>query len=91
MNVAKVVGNVWATVKNKNLEGEKLLLIQAIELKSRDRFGRIFAAVDTVRAGVGDTVIYVTSREATLPLKDPFTPVDAAIVGLVDRIDLATE
>jgi ethanolamine utilization protein EutN len=45
-------------------------------------------AVDTVGAGQGETVFYITSREAVIPLPVEMAPVDASIVGIVDRIDL---
>ena len=45
-------------------------------------------AVDTGQYGDDEWVFYVTSREASLPLRDPFCPVDAAVVGKVDRVDL---
>jgi ethanolamine utilization protein EutN len=44
-------------------------------------------AVDTVGAGVGETVMYITAREAVIPLPVDMAPVDASIVGIIDRID----
>lgn len=51
--------------------------------------GDPLVAVDTVGAGAGETVFYISSREATIPLRPEMTPVDASIVGIVDRIDLS--
>lgn len=81
MNLAKVIGTVWATKKDENFVGAKMLLIQP------EGGGQPLAAVDTVGAGVGETVMYITAREAVIAMKkdvDSLTPVDAAIVGIVD-------
>ena len=87
MNMAKVIGTIWATRKNPNLEGVKLQIIQPYDLEFR-KMGSPIIAVDTVGAGQGEFVYYVTAREAALPLKKPLlTPTDASIVGIVDRVD----
>ncbi|MBI3766512.1 MAG: EutN/CcmL family microcompartment protein, partial [Ignavibacteriales bacterium] len=54
----------------------------------RERVGDPIVAVDTVGAGQGETVFYITAREATIPLPVEMAPVDASIVGIVDRIDV---
>jgi ethanolamine utilization protein EutN len=89
MRMAKVIGQVWATQKVSTLIGKKLLLLQPYDFESQKAFGDELVAVDTVQAGIGDTVFFVLSREATLPLPEPFNPVDATIVGILDRLDLA--
>ena len=86
MQLAKVVGTVWATRKDPQLENRRLLVIQPLDKNSNPRGERI-AAVDTVGAGAGETVFFVTSKEAALPLPEPLTPVDAAVVGIVDHLD----
>jgi ethanolamine utilization protein EutN len=87
MNLARVIGTIWATVKDERLEGTKLQLIQPLTEKGK-LLGTPLSAVDTVGAGPGEIVFYVTSREATLMFPEPLlTPVDAAIVGIVDRVD----
>jgi ethanolamine utilization protein EutN len=48
--------------------------------------GQPFVAVDTVRSGPGDVVFFVEAREAAKALEDPFNPVDAAIMGIVDEL-----
>ncbi|MCX6640122.1 MAG: EutN/CcmL family microcompartment protein [bacterium] len=88
MNLAKVVGTIWATVKDPHLNGSKMQLIQPLTEQGR-KMGRAIVAVDTVGAGPGEIVFYVTSREASLSFPEPLlTPVDAAIVGIVDRSEL---
>lgn len=90
MQLAKVIGTVVATIKSPALNGLKIMLIQPMteELKAT---GAVVAAVDTVQAGVGDLVHWVTAREAALTLPETFVAVDAAITGIVDQINSASE
>jgi ethanolamine utilization protein EutN len=86
MNLARVVGDIVSTRKDPLLEGTKLLIIQPLTME-RKQLGDPIVAADTVGAGEGEIVFYVTAREATLPFRKPLMPVDASIVGIVDRID----
>lgn len=86
MYFAKVIGTIWATRKDENLQNFKLQFLQPLNAQ-REHIGDPIVAVDTVGAGPGETVIYITAREATLPLPVEMAPVDASIVGIVDRID----
>jgi len=85
--LAKVIGTIWATRKDENLVGMKLQFIQPLNAK-RENVGSPIVAVDTIGAGPGETVLYITAREAVIPLPVEMAPVDASIVGIVDRIDL---
>ena len=87
MYFAKVIGTVWATRKDENLKNLKLQFIQPLDAR-RAGVGDPIVAVDTVGAGPGETVFYITAREATIPLPVEMAPVDASIVGIVDRIDV---
>lgn len=91
MRLAVVRGHVWATRKNEGLNGYKLMLIQPLSFVTRQPAGRPLVAVDTVQAGENDTVFYVTSREASLPIEPAFVPVDATIMGIVDEITVNHE
>jgi ethanolamine utilization protein EutN len=84
---AKVIGTLWATQKDESMKSFKLQVIQPLNAK-RQNAGTPIIAVDTVGAGQGETVFYITSREAVIPLPVEMAPVDASIVGIVDRIDL---
>ena len=85
MYLGRVVGTVVSERKAEGLSGQKLLLVQPLDhLRKPD--GALEVAVDPVRAGAGDLVFLVGSREAALALEPAFVPVDAAIVGLVDRV-----
>ncbi|HET9752358.1 MAG TPA: EutN/CcmL family microcompartment protein [Myxococcales bacterium] len=85
MYLGRVVGTVVAERKAEGLGGQKLLLVQPLDHLRNDS-GILEVAVDTVRAGRGDLVFLVGSREAALALTQAFVPVDAAVVGIVDRV-----
>lgn len=85
MYLGRVVGTVVADRKYEGLGGQKLLLVQPLDHQEKP-LGGLEVAVDTVRAGSGDLVFLVGSREAALALEPSFVPVDAAIVGIVDRV-----
>ena len=87
MHLAKVIGTVVATQKVEPLRGSKLLVVQPLNPKGQPT-GEPLVAIDTVRAGPGDIVYYVRGREAAHTLEDKFNPADAAIMGIVDRVDL---
>jgi microcompartment protein CcmK/EutM len=87
MILAKVVGTVVATRKDERLVSSKLLLARPID-PSGTVEGNYLVAVDTVDAGVGETVLIVSGSSARMAagLKD--CPVDAAIVGVIDQIEV---
>jgi ethanolamine utilization protein EutN len=87
MYLGRVLGRCVATVKHAALSGVALLVVQPLDEQLRPS-GAVEVACDTVRAGPGDLVYLVGSREAALALRETFTPVDAAIVGIVDAIQL---
>jgi microcompartment protein CcmK/EutM len=87
MLLGRVLGTCVATQKSPGLEGVPLLVIEPID-PAGQRAGEPLVAVDTVSAGPGERVYYVTSREAALALEETFVPVDAAIVALVDEVDV---
>jgi microcompartment protein CcmK/EutM len=87
MHLAKVIGNVVATRKDDNLVGLTLLIVQPLT-PERQPAGRPIVAVDAVGAGVGEEVFFVRGKEASFPFYPVEAPVDAGIVGIVDRWDL---
>ena len=82
MRLARVVGNVCATVKDPQLEGLKLLLLQPLDASGAD-VGTPLVALDAVGAGAGETVYWSGRREACLAF-DPQVPSDASVTGIVD-------
>jgi ethanolamine utilization protein EutN len=86
MNIARVMGTIWATRKNPDLEGAKIQIVQPLSCDLKP-MGKPIAAVDTVGAGEGELVYYVTAYEAVIPFFRPMVPIDASLVGIVDSID----
>ena len=84
MHLARVVGEVVATIKDSNLTGIKLMVLQPIAA-SGDAAGRTLVALDSVGAGVGEHVFFVRGREAAYPFYPAEPPTDASIVGIVDH------
>lgn len=87
MQLARVIGTVVSTVKDTNLNGHKLLMLQPIA-PDRKVVGRTVVALDAVGAGVGEHVFFVRGREATFPFLPGEPPADACVVGIVDHWDL---
>ena len=89
MILARVVGTVVATRKDERLVSSKLLLAQPIEPDGQPR-GHHLVAIDTVDAGAGETVLIITGSSARMAegLRD--APVDAAIVGIVDAVEVSS-
>lgn len=87
MYLGRVLGTVVASRKSEGLEGQKLLLVQPLDIDQKPS-GGVQVACDVAQAGEGDLVTLVGSREAALALSPSFVPVDAAIVGVVDRADI---
>jgi len=88
MQLARVLGEVVATIKDAKLIGSKLLVVQPIAADGSDH-GRTLVATDSVGAGVGEHVFFVRGREAAFPFYPSEPPTDATIVGIVDHWDLA--
>lgn len=84
MQLARVVGEVVATVKDAHLGGMKMLVVQPL-LASGEPVGRTLVALDSVGAGVGENVFFVRGREAAFPFYPGEPPTDATIIGIVDH------
>jgi len=88
MQIARVVGTVVATQKHRKFEGAKLLLVQPLNLDDSPR-GSALLAVDGVGAGVHEKVLIVLEgRAAGEALGRKAAPVDAAIIGIIDAVDV---
>jgi microcompartment protein CcmK/EutM len=85
--LAKIVGTVVATRKDPRLVSNKLMVVRGMDPRGKAE-GNYLVAIDTVDAGVGETVLVVSGSSARMAsgLKD--CPVDAAIVGIVDTIEM---
>ena len=90
MLIGRVIGNIVATKKNLKLDGEKLLLVQPIELSGAAK-GAPIIAIDRMGAGPKERVLYTQDgRTAQQILGRGTAGVDAAILGVIDEIDFGT-
>ncbi|MDJ0952296.1 MAG: EutN/CcmL family microcompartment protein [Acidimicrobiia bacterium] len=90
MQLARVKGTVVATIKSKGLEGVRFLIVQPLD-KYQEPVGAEIVAADAVHmAGPGELVYYVSSREAAEAMPERFVPVDHAIVGIVDEVEVTS-
>jgi ethanolamine utilization protein EutN len=88
MLFGRVMGTAICTIKYPGTEGLKLLIVQPLN-KRLEPLGGLQVAADTVDAGPGDLCVMVRSREAALALPDiKFVPIDLALVGIVDQLDI---
>jgi ethanolamine utilization protein EutN len=88
MFIGRVIGTVVATRKDEALVGYKLLIVALQDAGGTDR-GDTLVAVDTVGSGVGERVLVVTGSSARVVAEKTRFPADAAIVGIIDTIELA--
>jgi len=89
MQFARVIGTVVATTKYEGLEGVKFLVVQPLSKEQEPVGEPVVAADGTAQAGPGKLVFIVGSREAAQAMPEVFVPVDHAIVGIVDDVELA--
>ena len=87
MQLARVLGEVVSIMKDPNLTGLKMLVLQPIAA-SGEPAGRTLVALDSVGAGVGENVFFVRGREAAFPFYPAEPPADATVIGIVDHWDL---
>jgi ethanolamine utilization protein EutN len=89
MLIARVIGDATATIKHPSHEGQKLLLVQPVQLDLVTPRGDAVIAVDAVDAGPGDLVLLaVEGYCAMTAVGRPDSPIDAAVIGVIDRVDL---
>ena len=88
MKFARVIGTVVATRKYEDLEGIKFLVVQLLDEDLIPQGEPTVAADATAQAGPGELVFVVGSREAAQALPEVFVPVDLAITGIVDEVDV---
>lgn len=87
MLLAKIVGTVVATRKDPRLVSNKLLVVRPVDPRGKGD-GNYIVAVDTVDAGVGETVLIVSGSSARMASGMKDCPVDAAIVGIIDAVEI---
>jgi microcompartment protein CcmK/EutM len=87
MLLARIVGTVVATRKDPRLVSNKLLLARPVDPRGKAE-GNYLIAVDTVDAGVGETVLIVSGSSARMAAGMKDCPVDAVVVGIIDHVDV---
>ena len=88
MILGKVIGNVVSTIKLPVYQGYKILIVQPVNNKEEAQ-GESILALDTVQAGVGDTVLIIDEGNSSrLIMNNPTAPIRTMIVGIVDAIEL---
>ena len=84
MQLARVIGNVVATIKDPGLVGRTLFVVQPLS-PAREAVGGPLVAVDAVGAGAGGEVFFVRGREASLAFLPDVVPTDATVIGICDH------
>ena len=91
MLIARVIGDVVATQKSPSHHGRKILVVQPLNLDGSDR-GEPVLALDAVDAGIGDRVLIATEGfSAMTAVGRPNSPIDTAVIGVIDAIDLTAD
>jgi len=90
MIIARILGTVVSTQKDERLKAKKLLIVRPLNLDGSDGSGYV-VAVDTVGAGYHERVLVVAGSSARLAEGMKDTPVDAAIIGIVDTVDFIND
>jgi len=85
MHLGRVVGRLWATVKNENLTGQRLLIVQPVTPELKDS-GKPLVCTDSTGAGAGEVIYWARAREASFALLPTEVVTDATIVGIVDYL-----
>jgi ethanolamine utilization protein EutN len=86
VKLGRVIGRVVCSVRYRDLDGEKFLLLQPLDAEQQPE-GEPVVACDVVRSGPGDLVFWIGGKEAAMALHRSFVPIDACIVGHVEQAD----
>lgn len=87
MIICEVVGHVWATKKEDGLSGMKLMVVKQVDYYSKKQ-NTTFVAADVVGAGIGEKVLVVSGSTARRAFGRDDVPIDAAIVGIIDSLEV---
>ncbi|CAM3950786.1 EutN/CcmL family microcompartment protein [Alkalicoccus chagannorensis] len=91
MVIGRITGSIVATSKDERLQGRKMLVVQPLDMKTLEPDGKPLVSIDSIGSGTGEVVMVVggSSARQTNITKD--TPVDSAIVAIIDHIDMDGE
>ena len=90
MFLGKVIGTVWSTKKTPDLEGVRFLVVHPFDL-DKEPTKNIVVVADRLGAGVGEVVMCAYGKAARSAVGDQEMSIEAAVVGIVDRVDLQEE
>ena len=90
MFLGRVIGTVWSTKKDEQLVGAKFLIVQELDLDLKEK-ERFIVAVDSVGAGDGEVVLVASGSSSRMTTFTKDKPVDAVIMAIVDKLDVATK
>ncbi|MGB5287343.1 MAG: EutN/CcmL family microcompartment protein [Ignavibacteriaceae bacterium] len=90
MFLGRVIGTVWSTKKDEQLVGAKFLIVRELDLQMKEK-ERFVVAVDSVGAGEGEVVLVATGSSSRMTTFTKDKPVDAVIMGIVDKLDVAAK
>jgi ethanolamine utilization protein EutN len=85
MQIGRVVGCVWATVKNPALAGQRLLIVQPLT-PELENTGKQLICCDSTGAGAGELIYWCRGKEASFPFLPTEVPTEATIVGIIDEV-----
>ena len=85
MQLGRVVGRLWATRKDPNLESQRLLIVQPLTPELRET-GKQLICLDSVGAGTGELIYWTRGKEASFPFLPVEVPTEATITGIVDKV-----
>jgi microcompartment protein CcmK/EutM len=87
VQLGRVIGRIWSSVKNPGLEAQRLLLVQPMK-PDLSVSGKVVICTDCTGAGAGEAVYWVWGREASFPFQPGEVPTDATVVGIVDELNI---
>ena len=87
MKMARVIGNLWATHKEVRLTGLRFLIVRPVNHRGEEG-SEMIVAVDPLGAGIGQNVLLVEGSSAARALRNSELPVDAAVVAIVDKLEV---
>lgn len=87
MLICKVQGKCVSTIKNKDMQGHSLIIVQKIN-RSGNITGELIVAADPLGCAIGEIVLVTKGNSARLALNNKNTPIDSVIVGIVDSYDI---
>src|SRR5437764_15485024 len=96
MFLARITGSLVSTQKVESMVGQKLLIVEPLRVHEQNQgslqaTGRTFVVVDTVGAGEGEVVLCVQGSSARFTPETKNLPVDAAIIGIVDQVQVGAK